>query len=210
MTRPLPRRWKTPAVLLAATGGLALGITGWRWYAAPAIPLAPAALPAASTLPPALSAVAARREGAALVVELWADLDPAQAIRVRLNGRDVAHALAGGCWNIQPGYFIEGLPAALGRAPMRLRVDTTLDVVRPDGTLEVDVETAAGSARRVVRVDPGAVPPAIVGQTLDVEWRGTWYAGTAVESRNGQLLIRYVGYDEVWNEWVPAWRLRSR
>ena len=52
----------------------------------------------------------------------------------------------------------------------------------------------------VVRVQPDC----------QVEWQGDWYDAKVVMAEKGRWWIRYVDYDESWNEWVGQDRIRIK
>ncbi|MBK7580506.1 MAG: hypothetical protein IPI67_09905 [Myxococcales bacterium] len=63
-----------------------------------------------------------------------------------------------------------------------------------------------------------APPPAVkrpplrsasVGQRLEVEWHGSWWAAEVIASKNGFYKIHYTGWGNEWDEWVELPRLRS-
>ncbi len=41
-----------------------------------------------------------------------------------------------------------------------------------------------------------------------VEWQGGWYEAKILRQENGRWLVRYIGYDESWDEWVGKDRIR--
>ena len=43
-----------------------------------------------------------------------------------------------------------------------------------------------------------------------VEWQGGWYAAKILRQENGRWLVRYIGYDESWDEWVGKERIRLK
>lgn len=51
-----------------------------------------------------------------------------------------------------------------------------------------------------------------VGDKVDVEWKGSWYAGKIVEvdEENGTYFITYDNWDSSWDEWVTLDRIRLR
>lgn len=48
-----------------------------------------------------------------------------------------------------------------------------------------------------------------VGSKVEIEWKGEWFPGRVLEARSGMHKVHYDGYDETWDEWVPAKRLRE-
>jgi len=49
----------------------------------------------------------------------------------------------------------------------------------------------------------------VVGQKLQVEWGDNWYMGTAMHvDTNGEIIIRYDGWGDMYDEVVPRSRLR--
>lgn len=65
------------------------------------------------------------------------------------------------------------------------------------------VRSAAGTAATT------AATTYRVGEQVQVDWKGTWYKGTILETGSGRYKIRYAGYDASWDEWVPPARLRK-
>lgn len=47
------------------------------------------------------------------------------------------------------------------------------------------------------------------GEAVKVEWKGAWYPAKVLKVSTGVHLIRYDGYDESWDEWVGASRIKS-
>lgn len=88
-----------------------------------------------------------------------------------------------------------------------------------DGLLYRTTEWIAGSSiagnrDSVVTAAPETVatPSAgcLPGQSVDIEWQGSWYAGMVVDGPrpDGTCYITYDGYDSSWDEWVTPDRLR--
>ena len=48
----------------------------------------------------------------------------------------------------------------------------------------------------------------IVGDKVEVEWRGTWYAATVIKTEAKRYRIHYADHDDSWDEWVGAARIR--
>jgi hypothetical protein len=46
-------------------------------------------------------------------------------------------------------------------------------------------------------------------QLFEVEWREQWYPAVALAEKEGKHYIRYLGFEESWNEWVPPERMRK-
>lgn len=44
---------------------------------------------------------------------------------------------------------------------------------------------------------------------VEVEWGGSWRPSTIVAVRDGQYLVRYDGWSDFFNEWVPESRVRD-
>ena len=55
-------------------------------------------------------------------------------------------------------------------------------------------------------IDVNSLKP---GDGLEVSESGSWWGCTVVQVADGQAKIRYVGWDESWNEWVSSERLRA-
>ncbi len=47
-----------------------------------------------------------------------------------------------------------------------------------------------------------------VGARVEVKWKGEWYPATILDRRGGLHLIRYDDYDDDYDEWVSARRIR--
>ncbi|MBX7218883.1 MAG: caspase family protein [Blastocatellia bacterium] len=48
-----------------------------------------------------------------------------------------------------------------------------------------------------------------VGQKVEVKWKGDWYAAKILKIEDNVHYIHYTDYDESWDEWVPAKRIRA-
>ena len=48
------------------------------------------------------------------------------------------------------------------------------------------------------------------GSTVQVRWKEKWYPAKVLKADSGVHLIHYIGYDNSWNEWVSAARIRRR
>jgi hypothetical protein len=46
------------------------------------------------------------------------------------------------------------------------------------------------------------------GSTVEVRWKGKWYAAKILKNDGGVHLIHYIGFDDGWDEWVSAARIR--
>ena len=46
------------------------------------------------------------------------------------------------------------------------------------------------------------------GDKVEIEYSGTWYPGSILETKDSQYKIHYDAYDNSWDEWVPVSRLR--
>jgi hypothetical protein len=49
-----------------------------------------------------------------------------------------------------------------------------------------------------------------VGQRVEVEWHGTWWAAEVVAKKRGFYKIHYTGWGPEWDEWVEPPRMRTR
>lgn len=47
------------------------------------------------------------------------------------------------------------------------------------------------------------------GDAVQIEHNGTWYDGKVLQVKDGQFFITYNEWDESWNEWVGADRLKA-
>jgi hypothetical protein len=59
-----------------------------------------------------------------------------------------------------------------------------------------------------VRFAAGAAATYQVGASVDVKWKGKWYAASVLERDGALYLIHYTGYDASWDEWVGPRRMR--
>jgi len=41
-----------------------------------------------------------------------------------------------------------------------------------------------------------------VGDNVSVQWKGKWYDARVIDHSPTKCLIKYIGYDSSWNEWV--------
>lgn len=46
-------------------------------------------------------------------------------------------------------------------------------------------------------------------ERVEVEWRGVWWPAEVLRRQDGKAYIRYIGWEECWNEWVTKDRLRA-
>jgi hypothetical protein len=49
---------------------------------------------------------------------------------------------------------------------------------------------------------------AVRSDKVQIQWGASWYAGTILDQRGAQYLVRYDGYSSAWDEWVGPDRLR--
>ncbi|MCC6739877.1 MAG: caspase family protein [Planctomycetia bacterium] len=66
----------------------------------------------------------------------------------------------------------------------------------------------------VAAVDAGTkakdVPgPWKVGDYCEVEWKKEWYRSQVVDGRDGEWRVHYLGWEDSYDEWVPAARMRK-
>jgi hypothetical protein len=59
---------------------------------------------------------------------------------------------------------------------------------------------------KLAAVEDAVEPP--VGQRIEVNYEGKWYPAKVVEADGDQLLVHYAGFDDSWDEWVSADRIR--
>lgn len=57
-------------------------------------------------------------------------------------------------------------------------------------------------------VDGKAPALAPVRARAEVEWKGDWYPAEVLKTEGKKYFIRYIGYDDSWNEWVEKDRIR--
>lgn len=48
------------------------------------------------------------------------------------------------------------------------------------------------------------------GDPVDVNWKGSWYPAHVTSVGKGKWKIHYDGYDNSWDEWVTASRIRTQ
>ncbi len=70
-----------------------------------------------------------------------------------------------------------------------------------------DASADAWVAPSAIRVAAGPTQYA-VGTSVEVRWKGEWFAATVLEVNDGSHLIHYADYDADWDEWVAAGRIR--
>ncbi len=63
-------------------------------------------------------------------------------------------------------------------------------------------------SRLAVSTRRPATPVAGIEPDCKVEWQGRWYDAKVVKTETDRWWIRYVDYDESWNEWVGQDRIR--
>lgn len=66
---------------------------------------------------------------------------------------------------------------------------------------------AAAAAAPAKPVAP--LTTARVGQRIEVEWHGSWWAAEVVAVKNGFYKIHYSGWGGEWDEWVELARMRA-
>ncbi|MCI4624819.1 MAG: hypothetical protein L3V56_02545 [Candidatus Magnetoovum sp. WYHC-5] len=47
-----------------------------------------------------------------------------------------------------------------------------------------------------------------VGEKVEVEWKGSWYPASVLDTSGSRCFIHYDGYDNSWDEWVGPGRVR--
>jgi len=68
-----------------------------------------------------------------------------------------------------------------------------------------------------IRASAPAAPPtpsvplasARVGQRIEVEWHGSWWAAEVIQTKHGFYKIHYSGWGAEWDEWVELPRMRA-
>lgn len=74
----------------------------------------------------------------------------------------------------------------------------------PTGTAKVVAEPKKDTATTVK-----AAAAWKAGDSVDVNWKGTWYQGRVLSVSGSQYRIHYIGWASSWDETVPASRLRA-
>ena len=64
------------------------------------------------------------------------------------------------------------------------------------------------TGQQIPQTDAAANAKLAVGDRVDIEWKGFWFEGRVLEVNGDQYKVHYDGYSAVWDEWVPADRLR--
>lgn len=57
--------------------------------------------------------------------------------------------------------------------------------------------------------DTKGTPEAGLGRRVEVEWKGTWYPAQVIDVDGKTSKIHYDGFDDTWDEWVTAARIRA-
>ncbi|MBN2530357.1 MAG: hypothetical protein JXR76_28470 [Deltaproteobacteria bacterium] len=76
---------------------------------------------------------------------------------------------------------------------------------------QIDAATMSGISGPVSNIRVTKETPVKVGQQFHVKWGDQWYMGTAmhVDPTNGEIIIRYNGWGDQYDEVVPRERLRQ-
>jgi hypothetical protein len=125
-----------------------------------------------------------------------------QAVRARVEDQAVRRARPGatppgsGTSVVPPVALNDDTPAPAAHAP-RPAVAPRTPVTRPATSLP----TRPG--RRLVEAEPA-------GEKVDVLWGSRWFPATVLERKDGKAFIKYDGWNEHFNEWVPPDRVRAR
>lgn len=53
-----------------------------------------------------------------------------------------------------------------------------------------------------------SVPVYKAGDSVKVNWKGSWYPATILKENDGKYLIHYTGYESSWDEWVGPGRIK--
>lgn len=79
---------------------------------------------------------------------------------------------------------------------------------------ELGAEAQAMAQGAAPKEAPQAAAPAgafVVGDPVSVKWKGKWWPASVIEiGRNGRWKIHYDGYDNSWDEWVGADRIKTK
>jgi hypothetical protein len=116
--------------------------------------------------------------------------------------------------------FTEGLLAGLtGRAQADLDGDRKVTLAEVAELIKQDM--AFGDEQMASFVATGKFAPETVlataeeksgrdvGRRIEVKWEGSWYRAQIVEAKDGELKVHYYGWDETYDEWVTANRIRE-
>lgn len=49
-----------------------------------------------------------------------------------------------------------------------------------------------------------------IGENVEAEWNGKWYAARILEVKGGAHLVSYDGFGAEWDEWIPSKRVRRK
>jgi len=106
------------------------------------------------------------------------------------------------------GEMVFNAPEKPGRYDFRLH-DTD-----SDGKELASVTFAvAGAQAEPEKAEPEKAAAAYkVGDTVMIEWKGSWYPGSIIQVREGgsPYKIHYDGYSNSWDEWVTVARLKNK
>jgi hypothetical protein len=78
------------------------------------------------------------------------------------------------------------------------------DKVTEDLAAKDLVASTREPGKAFARLDVGVMPD------CEVEWNGHWYDAKVVEKQAARWRIHYLGYDNSWDEWVEAKRIRFK
>jgi len=59
------------------------------------------------------------------------------------------------------------------------------------------------------RIKSSTAPEYNVGDSVRVNWKGSWYPATVLKVNNNKYLIHYNGYGSNWDEWVGSGRIKK-
>ncbi|MEC7089357.1 MAG: Tudor-knot domain-containing protein [Candidatus Thermoplasmatota archaeon] len=90
------------------------------------------------------------------------------------------------------------------------RVRSSSDTPPSTGWTSDDQTEGAAPYPSVVHTgNPPSTNPYSVGQQVNIEWNGQWFAGQILEVKDDAYFITYHNYGAEWDEWVDASRLQS-
>lgn len=69
--------------------------------------------------------------------------------------------------------------------------------------------TRVGGTPSGVGAGVAARPAFSVGQAVQVQWQGSWYAARILRVDQGRYRVHYEGWADSWDEWVTADRIRA-
>lgn len=93
---------------------------------------------------------------------------------------------------------------------IQVNEDQTRCFIHYDGYESSWDEWVGANRIQVANRAPAAEKPAFaVGDAVEVNWKGSWYKASVLAVKGDKTKIHYDGYDNSWDEWVGANRIRA-